>query len=132
MELKIGKYYNAKVTRILNKGVVVTLDNTNQTEFIHISKLSDKYISDISDEFNVGDNVYAIAVKGSDRIELSLKNSQTLNKGTVKKLSSQNKSLDEMILHAESVLNDKLKSRGNVPHHTKKSWSKNRKGIQYE
>lgn len=113
MDLQLGNKYKVTVTRILQRGIVVQFLNTSDTEFIHISKLSTKFVSDISKLVNVGDCFEAVCVKGSTRLELSLKhlNLESLYKNVDRKCienhDQQKLSLDEMIASAESIFKDK-------------------------
>lgn len=113
MDLQLGNKYKVTVTRILQRGIVVQFLNTSDTEFIHISKLSTKFVSDISKLVHVGDCFEAVCVKGSTRLELSLKhlNLESLYKNVDRKCienyDQQKPSLDEMIASAESIFKDK-------------------------
>lgn len=106
MELKIGQKYEIEVIKILKYGIIVKLDDES-TQFIHISNLSDKFISDISDILNVGDRRLATGVSGNKYpVELSLKRSSRHNRSTIQ----DHKSLDEMIANSNEVYADKTKS----------------------
>lgn len=113
MDLQLGNKYKVTVTRILQRGVVVQFQDTADTEFIHISKLSTKFVSDISKLVQVGDCFEAICVKGSNRLELSLKhlNLESLYKNVdrkrLEKHDQPKTSLDDMIASAESIFKDK-------------------------
>lgn len=73
MDLEIGQRYKVTITRILRRGIIVQINGTEFTEFIHISKLSDRFVANISDIVTVGDVIDATAVPGAgDRPELSL------------------------------------------------------------
>lgn len=106
MELKIGQKYEIEVIKILKYGIIVKLDDES-TQFIHISNLSDKFISDISDILNVGDRRLATGVSGNKYpVELSLKRSSRHNRSTIQ----DHKSLDDMIANSNEVYADKTKS----------------------
>jgi S1 RNA binding domain protein len=90
------------LTKILKFGVIVSLNGTSDTEFIHISKLSDNYIANISDSFKIGETLTAICIQGRERLELSVK-SEALEK------KNSSKTLDEMIADADNVMKDKLR-----------------------
>lgn len=72
MNIQEGQVYKVVVTKILPRGIIVQIQNTSDTEFIHISKLSVKFVSDISKLVTVGDKLEAICIQGKDRLELSL------------------------------------------------------------
>ena len=106
MELKIGQKYEIEVIKILKYGVIVKLDD-GCTQFIHISNLCDKFISDISDILNVGDRRFATGVSGNKHpVELSLKHSSRNDKSN----AQHHKSLDDMIADSNKAYADKTKS----------------------
>lgn len=113
MDLQLGNKYKVTVTRILQRGIVVQFLNTSDTEFIHISKLSTKFVSDISKLVQVGDCFEAVCVKSATRLELSLKhlNLESLYKNVDRKCLEKHDqpkpSLDEMIASAEAIFKDK-------------------------
>lgn len=113
MDIQIGNTYKVVVTRILPRGIVVQFLNTSDTEFIHISKLSTKFVTDISKLVQVGDCFEAVCVKGSNKLELSLQhlNLESLYNNVdricLEKHDQQKPSLDEMIATAESIFKDK-------------------------
>lgn len=72
MNIQEGQVYNVVVTKILPRGIIVQIQGTSDTEFIHISKLSIKFVSDISKLVTVGDKLEAVCIQGKDRLELSL------------------------------------------------------------
>lgn len=106
MELKIGQKYEIEVIKILKYGVIVKLDD-GCTQFIHISNLCDKFISDISDILNVGDRRLATGISGNKHpVELSLKRPS----GRDKSNTQHHKSLDDMIADSNKAYADKTKS----------------------
>lgn len=113
MDLQLRNTYKIVVTRILQRGIVVQFQDNPDTEFIHISKLSTKFVTDISKLVQVGDCLEAVCVKGSNRLELSLKhlNLESLYKNVDRKCLEKHDqpkpSLDEMIASAESIFKDK-------------------------
>lgn len=113
MKIQEGQMYEITVVKILPKGIIVQIKGTSDTEFIHISKLSTKFVSDISKLVQVGDCFEAICVKGSTRLELSLKhlNLESLYKNVdrncLEKHNQPKSSLDEMIASAEAIFKDK-------------------------
>lgn len=72
MNIQEGQVYNVVVTKILPRGIIVQIQGTSDTEFIHISKLSVKFVSDISKLVTVGDKLEAVCIQGKGRLELSL------------------------------------------------------------
>lgn len=113
MDLQLGNTYKIVVTRILQRGIVVQFQDNLDTEFIHISKLSTKFVSDISKLVQVGDCFEAVCVKSATRLELSLKhlNLESLYKNVDRKCLEKHDqpkpSLDEMIASAEAIFKDK-------------------------
>ena len=75
MDLKLGKVYHVIVTKILTRGIIVSHAGVEDTEFIHISNLSAKFVSNINDIIKIGDEVDALCVTGkiSGSPELSLR-----------------------------------------------------------
>ena len=72
MQLKLGEKYSVTVQKILQYGIIVSMED-GSTEFIHISKISDKYVSDIADFVSVGDTYQALACVGKKQdVELTL------------------------------------------------------------
>lgn len=73
MGVKIDEEYLITVVSIKSKGIIVKLDNESETEFIHISKISPAFVSDISNFVGVGDKLVAKGVKSDVKnVELSL------------------------------------------------------------
>lgn len=73
MELIIGNDYKVVVTKIIQSGIIVELEDKS-TQLIHISNLSDKFVSDINLMFAVGDVANATAIAGKVKpVELSIK-----------------------------------------------------------
>lgn len=121
--LEIGKTYIVTVKRITPKGTVVTLED-NTTEFIHVSRISSEYVTDVSEYVSVGDILQAECIKGTVHpAELSLLNlhlsRQTkgvkptrLHNASVynKSKTSKPATLDDMIARSNKVLSDKLGS----------------------
>ena len=126
MKLEIGKHYTVKVVKILERGVVVSMED-DTTEFIHISKISPRFVKNIVDFVSV-DTVYdAEAVEGvAHPVELSLRhlnltpmNYQKPKDNDHKPRNNYNKSshkpatLDDMIKASENDLKDKLATQNN-------------------
>lgn len=73
MGVKIDEEYLVTVISIRSKGIVVQPENEPETEFIHISKISPAFVSDISNFVKVGDKLVAKGVKSDIKnVELSL------------------------------------------------------------
>lgn len=74
-QLEVGKHYNVTVINIVRAGVIVEIDGTNHTELIHVSKLSDDYVKNISDIVEIGMSLDALCIEGTipGRLELSVK-----------------------------------------------------------
>lgn len=111
-----GVLYPVIVTRLLARGIVVQLENTGRTEFIHISKISNQFVSNIADYVNIGQSFVAQGVKGRDGMnELSLihlnlnqqKSSKQVLPKIVEELSNE-KRLNEMIAAAETSMHNKI------------------------
>lgn len=75
MNLEIGTVYRVVVTKILTRGIVVQHVGMADTEFIHISNLSAKFVSNINDVVSIGAEVDALCVLGkvTGKPELSLR-----------------------------------------------------------
>lgn len=77
MRLELGKKYMVTAVKCLPYGAVVELEDKS-TKFIHISKLSDSFVSNVEDVIEVGSSYEATAVKGKvHEVELSLKQTKT-------------------------------------------------------
>ena len=108
--------YSLIVIKLLARGIVVQLDDTGNTEFIHISRISKQFVSNITDYVNIGQSLVAQGVKGRDGMnELSLihlnLNQQESSKQTIPKVANEpsaDKRLNEMIAAAETTMHDKI------------------------
>lgn len=73
MILKIGNTYHVKVIKLLDKAIIVRLDD-NSTELIHVSKLANAYVKLPEEYVSIDDEFDALGVEGVSRsVELSLK-----------------------------------------------------------
>lgn len=107
MELSIGQKYNVKVTKILSNGIIVELSDKS-TQFIHISKISDRFIKSIKDYVSIGLIYTATAIEGNKSpVQLSLLPLKLGHMHT----TSKKLSLDQMIDKCNRDLKDKL---GNI------------------
>lgn len=123
INIKEGSIYNVKVVRILTNGIIVQVEDSGTTEFIHISKIADSFVSDINDFVSVGDELTAMGIKSSDdkRItenngELSLhhlhlkpKNKKNYVDTEIVTDIAKEKNLDDMIAAADQCLKEKMK-----------------------
>ncbi|MGE4357563.1 MAG: polyribonucleotide nucleotidyltransferase [Candidatus Omnitrophota bacterium] len=80
-ELKVGEVYKGKITRVTNFGAFCEL-YPGKEGLIHISELSHKFVKDVTDIVNVGDEVRVkvIGIDEQGRISLSIKQVNTLDK----------------------------------------------------
>lgn len=117
MELQLGQKYQVRVVKIMPRYVVVELEDKS-TQIIHVSKIANCFVKDISDFVSV-DTVYeAEAVEGTAHpVELSLKHLDLKSTApAIKKEFKQHRptkqnhttNLDDMIARSNSDLNDKF------------------------
>lgn len=73
-DFNIGEYYDVKVKKILDKGIIVEdIKRPEITAFIHLSKIADRYIDDIHKYMSVGDIFKVECVESSVKpMELSM------------------------------------------------------------
>ena len=73
-EVEVGEIYQGTVKRIMNFGAFVEI-LPNKEGLVHISKIADRHINEVSDVLSVGDEipVKVIEIDNQDRINLSLK-----------------------------------------------------------
>ena len=73
-EVEVGEIYQGTVKRIMNFGAFVEI-LPNKEGLVHISKIADRHIKEVSDVLSVGDEipVKVIEIDNQDRINLSLK-----------------------------------------------------------
>ena len=80
MKLELGKKDIVTAIKCLPYGAVVELEDKS-TKLIHISKLSDSFVSNVEDVIEVGSSYEATAVNGKvHEVELSLKQTKSINK----------------------------------------------------
>lgn len=74
MAIELGSVVEGKVTRIMNFGAFVELEE-NKVGLIHISEVADEYVNSVSDFLKEGDTVQAkvITIDGNGKIALSIK-----------------------------------------------------------
>ncbi len=81
MQLTVGEIIEGKITGITNFGVFVDIGD-GKSGMVHISELSNTYVTDINEIFKVGDTVKAKILNIGDdgKIALSIKKAQELPK----------------------------------------------------
>ena len=74
MQVEIGSVYEGTVTGLTNFGAFVKLDN-GTTGMVHISEVSNEYVSDISEKLSEGDKVKVkvIEINEKGKVSLSIK-----------------------------------------------------------
>lgn len=117
MELQLGQKYQVRVIKIMPRYVVVELEDKS-TQIIHVSKIANCFVKEISDFVSVDTTYEAEAVEGTAHpVELSLKHLNLKSTApAVKKEFKQhrtakqnhNANLDDMIAKSNSDLNDKF------------------------
>ena len=135
MKIQEGQMYEVTVIKILPKGIIVQIKGTSDTEFIHISKLSVKFVSDISKLVHVGDTLEAVCIHGKEKLELSLQHLhlESLCKYVERKKLPEEKttrqqvsSLDDMIAAVERDFKEKQRATDSRLKRRRKSGYKNR------
>lgn len=117
MELQLGQKYQVRVIKIMPRFVIVELEDKS-TQIIHVSKIANCFVKEISDFVSVDTMYEAEAVEGTTHpIELSLKHLDLKSTiPAVKKEFKQHRhtnqnhsaNLDDMIAKSNSDLNDKF------------------------
>ena len=72
---KVGDIVKGQITGVTPYGVFVSLDD-DYTGLVHISEVSDKYVKNLQDKFNIGDiiNVKVVEVdEDKSHVKLSIK-----------------------------------------------------------
>lgn len=126
--IELDSNYNVKIIKVLTKGIIVELtDYPGETAFIHISKISTKFVDDVNKFVKLGDTFEAKGVPSNiSGIELSLlhlslqpvtgkeitqhnthKSVDSLNNTKVKQSNSSESSIDSMIKAANDAYLDK-------------------------
>lgn len=118
--LEVGKHYAVRAIKLLKNGIIAQIAGTSYTTFIHISKLSDKFVSDPADVISVGEMYIGICITGNHGEELTLKPSdmpETKRESAIEVKPD----LDSMIEAAEKSLRDKqYKKKQNASNSRKK------------
>lgn len=108
------EHYNVTVTKILERGAVVTISGSDRTAFIHISQISKSFVQNIAEFLEVGKTYDAICTD-PDRPSFSLHH---LKLRSLYKVEGDQRdfcwqhgqmSLDDMIARANASLADKQK-----------------------
>ena len=78
MEFAVGAILEGKVTGITQFGAIVALPG-GKSGLVHISNISDSYVSDINEFLTVGQDVKVkvLNIDQNDRINLSIKHVQS-------------------------------------------------------
>lgn len=72
--LNIGTIYICRVKKLLQHGIIVEINNTNQEGFIHISELSKRWVRDVKNVAKEGDRLVCKVLKITPQsVELSAK-----------------------------------------------------------
>lgn len=113
MNIEVGEKYCVTVIKIIKHGIIVQMGNCSDTEFIHISKLSHRFVSDISKLVSIGDKLEAVCIQGNDRCELSLQHLHLESNNPSEKSvvhsneSESNATFEDMLAAAENSLREK-------------------------
>ncbi len=99
--IKVGKIVEGQITGITKYGVFVSLED-NYVGMVHISEVSNKFVSDLNDNFKIGD-IVRVKVLSIDEDKLQVKLSIKKVGSTTKK----RKKIEESGSGFE-VLKDKL------------------------
>lgn len=76
MRFNIGEKYIGKVASIESYGAVLQF-NDDSTQLLHISHISDSYVTSIYNFFNIGDLVEVYAIPGKVKpVELTIRQSE--------------------------------------------------------
>lgn len=81
MVVEVGSVVEGKISGIMNFGAFVSFGD-NKVGLVHISEVSDSYVSNINDVLKVGEQVKAKVIKIDDsgKISLSIKKAQEKKK----------------------------------------------------
>lgn len=111
MKLELGQLYQVTIIKLVQSGIIVQVGtSTSDTQFIHKSKISKRFVDDISKFVQVGQQLKAEAVVGViNPIELSLLNMniQPSNSFTPAPKVSAPMTLDDMIAKMNRDFDDK-------------------------
>ncbi len=93
MQLTVGEIIEGKITGITNFGVFLDIGD-GKSGMVHISELSNTYVTDINEIFKIGDAVKAkiLNIAENGKIALSIKKAQELPKKTYNERKTYNQS----------------------------------------
>ena len=91
MAIEIGSIIEGKVSGIMPFGAFITLPD-NKVGLVHISEVSQTYVSDINEHLKVGDVVKAKIIKIDDNGKVSLSIKKAAEKKPFRKNEPQKKS----------------------------------------
>lgn len=97
--MELGQHYQVEVIEIVNVGCIVRMGDKS-TQLIHLSKISNEFVKNVSDFVAIGQTFDAECVQGFKKLELSLKH-----------LNLKSKNSTPQTLH-----NDKPKKFDKSPH----------------
>lgn len=118
MQLEVGRIVEGKVTGITNFGAFIELES-GKTGLVHISEVSNKFVKEIRDYIKEGDlvKVKIMNILSNGKIELSMKQTETLAKPVEKKVYFEKKSrnseqisnkFEDMITKFKKLSDEKL------------------------
>ena len=79
MSLELGSIVEGKVTRVMPFGAFVAL-GANKVGLVHISEVSNGYVTDINEHLKVGDSVMVKVLKIDEKGKISLSIKQSTEK----------------------------------------------------
>ena len=87
MAIEVGQTVRGKVSGLANFGAFIDLED-NKTGLVHISEVSDKYIKDISDELEEGQevDVKVLSIADDGKIGLSIRKTKQAQQASDDKL----------------------------------------------
>ena len=107
MDLVIGNTYNVMVEKFLPFGCVVRMDD-NSTGFVHISKISTRFVKDPAEYLSLGSSYVATGIPAK-LPPRPAKPKPTINEALTvdDRLYSSNADLDKMIENSRKAYQDK-------------------------
>lgn len=111
-ELEIGKVLTGKVTGIENYGVFVNIED-KYTGLIHISEVSDRFVSDLKKYVEVGEEIRVRVIdfdENKKQLKLSIKDlDYKINKKKVTKIKETEKGFETLREKLPVWMGEKLK-----------------------
>ena len=127
-----GELVPVTVIGLAKTGVIVQVDGTEYTAFIHISKVAKGYVNDVGDYVSKGDKLTAMGSTKGRKPELILTHLDLQPKEhkdltPVQSTPAQHipKSFDQMIADADRAYKDKFSSKDRKPRPRKRNFKKN-------